>query len=191
MSRLEILATLLGLANIVLLVRRSVWNYGFGLAMVALYAPIFFAARLYSDALLQLFFFAVQLYGWWHWLRGRREEGDVIVERLGWPSRARWLIAVVPAWALWSLAMQHYTDTLFPFWDGAVAVLSIAAQIMLARRLIENWPLWILIDAIAIGLYLTRGLTLTAVLYAVFLGMAAWGWIAWHNAERRQRPVAA
>src|ERR1700744_5849542 len=104
MNHLEILPTLLGLAKIVLLVRRSMWNYGFGLAMVALYAPIFFAARLYSDALLQLFFFAVQLYGWWHWLRGSREAGDVIVERLGWRGRARWGIVVVPAWALWSLA---------------------------------------------------------------------------------------
>lgn len=188
-SRLELLATLLGVVNILLLVRRSAWNYAFGLAMVALYAPIFFAARLYSDALLQIFFFAVQLYGWWSWLRGEAEQGDVLVERLDPRGRLRWAAAVLPGWVLWSLAMQRWTDTLYPFWDGAVAALSIAAQLMLARRLIENWPLWIAIDLIAIGLFLARGLRPTAALYLLFLAMSAWGWIAWRRAERAQRPI--
>jgi len=190
-GRLEILATLLGVANILLLVRRSAWNYAFGLAMVALYSHIFFTQRLYSDALLQIFFFVLQLYGWWNWVRGEEQTGDVIVERLDWRSRAWWLAVVVPAWALWSFAMARLTDAQNPFWDGAVAALSIAAQLMLARRLIENWPMWVLIDVIAIGLYLTRGLTLTAGLYLLFLVMSAWGWIAWHRAERAQQLVAA
>jgi nicotinamide mononucleotide transporter len=155
--------------------------------MVALYARIFFTARLYSDALLQLFFFVVQIYGWWSWRRDRADEGEVVVERLDRAGRLRWVLLVVPGWALWSLAMQRYTDTLFPFWDGAVAALSIAAQILLARRLIENWWLWILVDVLAIGLYLTRGLALTAGLYGLFLGMSLWGLIAWLRAERRQR----
>jgi len=187
MDRLEIIASAFGVANLFLLVRRSIWNYAFGLAMVALYARIFLTARLYSDALLQIFFFAVQIYGWWHWQRDQAQEGEVVVERLGWRSRTRWMLVVVPAWALWSLAMRTYTDTLFPFWDGAVAALSIAAQILLARRLIENWWLWILVDVIAIGLYLTRGLTLTAGLYGLFLVMSVWGLIAWLRAEQRQR----
>lgn len=187
MDRLEILAAALGVANLVLLVRRSIWNYAFGLAMVALYARIFFEARLYSDALLQLFFFVVQIYGWWNWRNDQVEEGEIVVERLGWIGRARWALVVMPAWALWSVAMARTTNTLFPFWDGAVAALSIAAQILLARRRIENWWLWILIDVIAIGLYLTRGLTLTAGLYLLFLAMSVWGLIEWQRAERRQQ----
>jgi nicotinamide mononucleotide transporter len=187
MDPLEIIASVFGVANLLLLVRRSLWNYAFGLAMVALYARIFFTARLYSDALLQLFFFVVQIYGWWSWRRDRADEGEVVVERLDRAGRLRWVLLVVPGWALWSLAMQRYTDTLFPFWDGAVAALSIAAQILLARRLIENWWLWILVDVLAIGLYLTRGLALTAGLYGLFLGMSLWGLIAWLRAERRQR----
>lgn len=192
MDRLEIIASAFGVANLLLLVRRSLWNYVFGLAMVVLYARIFFTARLYSDALLQLFFFVVQIYGWWNWRRhqaggGQAGEGELVVERLDHGGRLRWALIVLPAWALWSLAMQRYTNTLFPFWDGAVAALSIAAQLLLARRLIENWWLWILVDVIAIGLYLSRGLALTAGLYALFLGMSAWGLIAWLRAERRQR----
>lgn len=191
MGRLEILATLLGVINIVLLVRRSAWNYAFGLAMVALYAPIFLHARLYSDALLQVFFFLVQLYGWWNWLRGKATSGDVIVERLSVAGGLRWLAIMLPAWAAWSYAMHRWTDTLYPYWDGAVASFSVAAQLMLARRLIENWPLWILIDVVAIGLYLARGLLPTAALYLLFLFMSAWGWLAWTRAERMQHGVPA
>lgn len=186
MGNLEIIATLLGVANIVLLVRRSAWNYAFGLAMVALYALIFFDRRLYSDALLQLFFFVVQLYGWWEWLRGRMENGDIIVERLYVTGLLRWTIIIVPAWALWSWAMHHWTDAYYPFWDGAVAALSIAAQVMLARRYIENWVLWIAVDVVAVALYLTRGLVLTAGLYGVFLLMSVWGLIAWQRVARKQ-----
>ena len=186
MGNLEIIATLLGVANIVLLVRRSAWNYAFGLAMVALYTPIFVQVKLYSDALLQLFFFVVQLYGWWNWLRGQMETGDVVVERLGASGRIVWALVVLPAWALWSFGMHRFTDTLYPFWDGAVAALSIAAQVMLARRYIENWVLWIVVDVIAVSLYLTRGLMLTAGLYLLFLVMSVWGLIEWRRVERAQ-----
>lgn len=186
MGNLEIIATLLGVANIVLLVRRSAWNYAFGLAMVALYALIFFDKRLYSDALLQLFFFVVQLYGWWEWLRGQMENGDIIVERLHVTGLLRWTIIIVPTWALWSWAMHHWTDAYYPFWDGAVAALSIAAQVMLARRYIENWVLWIAVDVVAVALYLIRGLMLTAGLYGLFLLMSVWGLIEWQRVARKQ-----
>ncbi len=186
MGNLEIIATLLGVANIVLLVRRSAWNYAFGLAMVALYAPIFVEARLYSDALLQAFFFVVQLYGWWNWISGQMASGDVVVERLDTKGRLYWALVVVPAWALWSWGMHRFTDTLYPFWDGAVAALSIAAQVMLARRYIENWVLWIAVDVVAVALYLTRGLMLTAGLYGLFLLMSVWGLIEWQRVARKQ-----
>src|SRR3546814_427665 len=77
MSPIEIAAFVLGVVNLVLLVRRSIWNYPFALAMVALYAQVFFAAKLYSDALLQIFFFVVNLYGWWQWRRSQAHEGDI------------------------------------------------------------------------------------------------------------------
>jgi len=87
-DKLEIIATVLGLVNIVLLVRRNIWNYPFGLAMVALYAHIFYREKLYSDALLQLFFFVIQLYGWWAWWRAGGGEHKVEVVRLTGPATA-------------------------------------------------------------------------------------------------------
>ena len=187
----EIVASLLGVANIVLLVRRSLWNYPFGLAMVAIYAWVFAAARLYSDALLQLFFFAFQLYGWWAWARADAAAGEVAVVRLAAAARGRWLAAAVVATLLWGLAMRTWTDAAFPFWDAAIAVFSVAAQILLARRVLENWVLWIAVDAGAIALYAARGLYLTAGLYILFLLLATSGLVSWARAERASGSIPA
>ena len=187
---LEIAATVLGLANIVLLVRRSIWNYPFGLAMVALYAHIFFREKLYSDALLQVFFFLIQLYGWWAWWRAGGVEHKVDVVRLTWLARAAWIMMIVGLSFTWGTAMHVYTDASFPWWDAAVAVTSIAAQILLARRVIENWVLWIAVDAGAIPLYLVKGLTFTAGLYLAFLLLCLLGLYEWAVAERGGRAAA-
>ena len=94
MDPLEIAAVLLGLANVVLLVRRSIWNYPFGMAMVTLYAAIFFRSRLSGEAGLQVFFFVVQAYGWWLWARAGGMEHAVAVRCLGSPARLAWLAAI-------------------------------------------------------------------------------------------------
>lgn len=187
---LEIIATLLGLANIILLVRRSIWNYPFGLVMVALYADIFFREKLYSDALLQVFFFVIQLYGWWAWWRAGGVERKVDVVRLSWPARAAWIAMIALLSFAWGTTMHVYTDASFPWWDASVAVASIAAQILLARRAIENWVLWIAVDAGAIPLYLVKGLAFTAALYLAFLLLCLLGLYQWAVAERAARAAA-
>ena len=181
---LETLAAVLGLANIVLLVRRSIWNYPFGIAMVALYAHLFFREKLYSDALLQVFFLVIQIYGWWAWWRAGGVEHKVEVMRLTGPARIAW-IAVIALLSLgWGTMMHLHTDAFAPWWDATILVSSIAAQILLARRMIENWVLWILIDIASIPLYLIKHLPNTAVLYFVFLVMCVFGLRQWARAER-------
>lgn len=184
-SPIEIAAFLLGVANVALVVRRSIWNYPFGLVMVTLYAFIFFEAKLYSDALLQIFFFIVQLYGWWNWVRAKAAAGEVPVERLTPAASAAWLGGCAAATAGWGALMHLYTDAAFPWWDASVAMMSIAAQILMARRAIENWWLWIAVDIDAIGLYAAKDLNLTALLYVIFLALSIWGLIDWRRAERR------
>ncbi|EQB33088.1 nicotinamide riboside transporter PnuC [Sphingobium ummariense] len=185
MSSLEWVAAALGLVNIWLVVRRSIWNYPFGIAMVVLYGFVFFEARLYSDALLQIFFLIVQFYGWWNWAHARADAGAVEVRLLTARARIAWLGGAAAATLGWGWLMHRYTDAAFPWWDAGVAMLSVAAQILMSRRYVENWLLWIAVDAIAIGLYAARGLTLTALLYAVFLGMAIGGLLGWRRALRR------
>jgi len=180
---IEVVAVLLGFANIALLIRRSILNYPFGLAMVTLYAIIFFEAKLYADAGLQLFFFAIQIYGWINWARAREEDGRVIIARAG-AATLLYAVAALGAAGALGLALDRFTDSTHPYPDAAIASLSIAAQVMMARRLIENWLFWIAVDMIAIGLFWAKGLQPTAALYGVFLLMCVVGWLGWRSAAK-------
>lgn len=183
MSAIEWLASALLLINLALIMVRSIWNYPFALAAVTLFAFIFWDAKLYSDAGLQVFFFAVNIYGGWSWYRNRADAGQVIVERLdGW-SRAAWILASILAISLWGSFMSAKTDASYPYWDASIAMLSIIGQILMTRRYIENWHWWIVVNAISVPLYLAKGLYPTAAVYAVSLAMAIGGLIAWRKAE--------
>ncbi len=185
MSLIEIVAVLLGLANIVLIIRRSVWNFPFAIAMVSLYFVIFRDAQLYSDAGLQIFFAVVNLYGWWSWHRNRADVGEVVVRRLPAFGYAICIAGSVAAIWGWGAFMGSYTQTSYPYWDASVAMLSVAGQILMARRFVENWHWWILVNLISIPLYVLKGLYLTAGLYGVFLVLAIAGLVAWRKAEVR------
>jgi nicotinamide mononucleotide transporter len=180
---IEIAATLLGVANIVLIVRRSIWNFPFALAMVSLYAVIFFGQKLYSDAGLQVFFVVVNLYGWRAWSRNMAGAGEIVVERLTAPALSSWAAGSAGAILVWGAIMARLTDASFPYWDGSVAMLSVAAQILMTQRKLENWWWWIAVNTVSIPLYLVKGLTLTAGLYGLFLILAIWGLIEWRRVE--------
>ena len=182
MNGIEAIAAALGVVNVLLVVRRSLWNYPFGLAMVALYFFVFFDARLYSDALLQIFFFVVQLYGWWAWARAdRADDRHIVIERLSSRLRALWAGGVVAVAAAWGTAMVNLTDAAAPYLDGSIAIASVAAQILQSRRKVECWWLWIAVDIAAIPLFLSRGLTITAALYGIFLVLALLGLREWQR----------
>lgn len=189
MNPLEIVAVLLGIANIVLLIRRSIWNYPVGIVMVALYFEIFREAWLYSDMGLQVFFVVVQAWGWWAWARAGGMGGPVAVERMAWAERLGWIAVIAVTTALWGWGMARWTGAVAPWWDASVAMGSVAAQILLARRKIENWIGWIIVDILAIGLYWSRDLQLTAALYGAFLVLSIVGLIEWRRSERDAPPT--
>ena len=191
MNLLEIIAVILGIANVALLVRRSIWNYPFGMAMVALYFVIFHDARLYGEAWLQVFFFVVQGWGWWLWARagGLGESVRVTWMRPRARIAALALVAVSSVTIGWTMA--RFTDAAMPYADATIAGGSVVAQVLLAMRRVENWALWIAVDVLSIGVYLARGLNLTAGLYVVFLVMATAGLIEWAKAARSGEAIAA
>ena len=182
---IEYAAAALGLANIALLVLRSVWNFPFGMAMVAFYIFVFFHQRLYAEAGLQVFFFVAQAWGWWLWTRAGGQENTVPVRRLGTLSRAAWLVVTAALSIGLGWAMHRFTNAAMPYADSAIAGASVAAQILLGLRRIENWVLWIGIDLAAIVLYLNRGLYPTAGLYGAFLVMSVFGLKQWVESARR------
>ena len=134
LSPLEVVAALLGLANVALLWRRSIWNYPFGMAMVALYMEIFWEARLYAEAGLQVFFFAVNNYGWVLWLRNGGAEGPVTVGWMTARQRQAWAGGIVALSLSLGWLLHRYTNAALPYVDATVAAASIAAQFMLSFR---------------------------------------------------------
>lgn len=184
MNPIEWTAAALGVANIALLVRRSVWNFPAGMAMVALYAFVFWEARLYGEAALQLFFFAAQGWGWWLWAQAGGQESQVPVRWLDPLSRAVWVVATAALSLNLGWVMHRFTNASLPYADSAITGASIAAQILLGFRRVENWVLWILIDCASIAVYITKGLYPTAGLYVLFLALSVLGLRAWIAAAR-------
>lgn len=184
MSALELAAALLGLINVALVVRRSIWNYPFGLAMVSLYFVIFWDAKLYSDALLQVFFFVIQIYGWRAWKSAPQRGNGVAVRWMSWRGRVLWMTGTAICILLWGGGMARWTDAVAPMADASIAGMSVAAQTLQSFRRVESWVIWIVVDVVAIILFHSRGLAVTAALYGIFLIMAAVGLSEWRRAAK-------
>ena len=184
LNPLEIAASILGLLQIVLLVRRSVWNFPMAMAQVALTGVVLAGARLYSEAGLQAFFFVVNVQGWYLWSHAQGDEAEVPVRWMQWPARAAWGAVTVALSLSLGWVMHRFTNAALPFADSAVTGASVAAQLLLNLRRIENWVLWIAIDVVSVGLYIARGLNLLAALYVAFLVLSAIGLRQWTRAAK-------
>lgn len=186
---LELAGTILGLISVWLTVRQNIWCWPTGLVMVALYAVVFFRARLYADAGLQVVYFVLQLYGWYEWLYGGKARGKLEVARITFRLGAWLAVVAAAATALMGYMLATRTDASLPYWDSAATVLSLVAQWMLARKLIENWLVWITVDVLSIGIYAAKALYPTMALYAAFLGLAVFGWIEWRKSLAGSQPA--
>lgn len=179
MSPIEIIATVSGVACVVLTIRQNIWCWPTGLVMVSLYIVIFHQARLYSDMGLQVVYVGLQLYGWHQWLHGGPKHGRLAVRSIGPTRLALWCAAGAALTTALGLVMHRYTDAALPYWDATTTLLSLIAQYLMARKVLESWLLWIVVDVLSIGIYLTKDLHLTAGLYGLFLVLATLGFVAW------------
>lgn len=182
MAPLEAIAAALGLINLVLIARRTIWNYPFGVAMVCLYFIVFWQARLYSAAGLQVFFLGSQLYGWWYWRQVTDGSMPVPVRRLGRRGRLIGAAAGTILTLGLGFGMSRFTDAAAPWWDAGNAGWSMVAQVLTDRRHVESWPVWVGVNLLSIWLYASQGLLVTSALYALFLCIACWGWSEWRRA---------
>jgi nicotinamide mononucleotide transporter len=190
LSLIESLGFATGGVCVWLVVREHLWNWPIGLANNVVFFVLFWHSRLFADAGLQVVFFALGAYGWWNWLYGGEAHSELRVGRtLRWEWLALALAIPLSTWGLREILIV--VQGAAPFWDSLTTVVSLAAQYLLCRKRLENWLFWIVVDAIYVPLYLSRGLALTAVLYAVLLIMCLFGAAAWWRSWRAQRSVAA
>ena len=179
---LEVLAFVLALATVALNIRVDPRAWPLAIASSLLYFGLFWKSLLYGDAALQIFFAVVALWGWWQWLYGTQDDGRPLAVRRLTPQ-GRWLTvaAVVVTWPATGLFLRHWTDTDVPWWDAFPTAASVVGQFLLGRKYLENWPTWIVVDVVSVGLFAYKGLWLTVLLYAIFIAMAFAGWRAWQR----------
>jgi nicotinamide mononucleotide transporter len=190
MSTLEWCAAALILANIILAARRNVWNFPVAIVAVSLYGVVFWQAKLYSMAGLQLFFIAMNVYGWLEWKKEKTESGDVRVRYLGIPARFAWIAVSFAAVAGWGTIMQHLVGGPFPYSDAAGAMLSVVAQLLMVWRYVENWAWWIAVNIISVVLFMESGLFVSSGLYMINWVLAVYGLIRWSRDARVQAKAA-
>lgn len=186
----EALGATTGVVCVWLAARSDFWTWPVGIANNLLYLVVFWQSRIYADSLLQLVYVAISLYGIWRWRSGRGEFAVRPVERVG--AAEKWtVLAVVAALAVvFALLLARWSDSDVPWADGLTTALSLGAQWLMSRRMLENWWVWIVADVIYVPLYLYKGLQVTAGLYAVFLLLCISGLIEWRR-EIEARGTAA
>ncbi|HYT12576.1 MAG TPA: nicotinamide riboside transporter PnuC [Candidatus Nitrosopolaris sp.] len=185
----EVLGFVTGAWSVWLTVKENIWNWPVGIANSAFYVIVFANARLFADSSLNVLYVVIGFLGWYWWLRGGQNRTALRVGRVN-------VVSAVLLAALGGVATFGMTRFLFsvndsaPFLDALTTVLSLIAEFMLARKLLENWYVWITADVIYIGLYTYRSLYLTALLYAIFLAMCIAGLVRWRRTWRaNQRAV--
>ena len=183
---LEVIAVVAAIAYLLLAIRQNIWCWlGAGLS-TAIYVYLFFAAKLYMESALNLFYFGMAIYGWAVWYSGR--SGDEEMPVSVWKPRvhAVAIVAIVAASMLSGYLLETYSDAAYPYVDSITTFGAIWATFLVARKILENWWYWLVIDAASIVIYWSRDLELTALLFIVYVGMIPFGLIAWRRSWREQ-----
>jgi nicotinamide mononucleotide transporter len=177
---LEIAANLFTALAIVMAGRNNIHTWWTGIVGCTLFGVLFAQNRLYADVALQAFFVATGCYGWWKWLHGAGGK-PLPITHASRPGLAATAITGIIGTAAYGALLHYHTDAYAPFPDSTVLVFSIIGQVLMMGRRVENWGFWVVVNTIAVPLYASRGLYLTAVLYAGFWINAALSWRSWRR----------
>lgn len=183
-SNLEICANIIITVSIVLAGRNSVHTWWTGIIGCGLFALLFWQVNLYADLLLQLFFILTSALGWWQWQRGDKGQALSISSASGPLLFAAVLLGAMTALAYGAL-LHRFTDAYAPFIDSAVLVFSVIAQLLLMQRRRQTWVFWLLVNSLAVPLFISRGLYLTAFLYALYWINALVSFYRWRHLQRQ------
>ena len=186
----ELLGFATGAVGVWLTVKAHLWNFPVGIANNVFFLVLFWSARLYADAALQIVYLALGVVGWWEWLHGGERRDRRLIGHATKRTLLVLLLLLVPAtWGL-TIVLTRAHD-IAPFWDALTTAVSLAAQWLLNLKQIENWYFWIAADVVYIPLYFVKALDLTGVVYVLFLTMCLLGLRAWHRGLAADAPALA
>jgi nicotinamide mononucleotide transporter len=186
----ELLGAILGLVYIVLSVKQNIFTWPVGLLSSLLYVLVFFRSKFYAGMALQVYYVAMSIYGWYFWLKGngKNEKGEVPVSRLKKKEFRAVAVAIPAIFGSILLILLFMTDSPVPYPDSLAAALSIAATWMLARKILENWLLWIISDVVSTGLMIYEGMWPSTILYVCYATLAVVGYFKWKQSILTAKP---
>ena len=186
MVLLEIVSTITGIFCVWLQTRERILAWPFGIISVSIAAFIFFQNQLYSDFILHIIFFILNVYGWYMWSKVPPQLDERLIETLTAKLTIIYTTFIVTLAILWGFIMDRWTDADLPYFDSFTTSGSLVAQYLLAKKVLENWIIWIIVDVVAINMYLYKGLYYFAFLFLVYLGLCILGYRNWRSSMSRQ-----
>ena len=189
MSVIEIIAVIISIIGVTLTIKRQMWCWFFNFIAFVLYAYIFYEYKLYGETILQFIFIVLNLYGFYHWRKGKVEEHTIRIEKSNAPTLVMQMVLASIAGLLFGLGLHYFTDASLPILDAQLAAFSLLATYWTTQKYIATWVLWVIVDIIYVGMFLYKSLYLTAGLYAVFIGLAILGWKQWNAVKKQQQHV--
>jgi len=189
LPRIEIMAVLLAVAYLVLAIRQNIWCWFCAAISTTVYVYLFAKANLYMESLLNVFYFVMAIYGWTMW-RGGGTDDELPVSV--WSRQIHfYAVAIIVFLAGGSgFLLANFTDAAYPYIDSATTFAAIWATFLVARKVLENWWYWLVIDVVSVFIYWSRGLEATAVLFVLYVALIPIGLVAWTRSYRQHHPVA-
>lgn len=184
-SWLEWLGFVSTIACIYLAAKENIFNWPISILSIVISAILYFKSHLFGDFLLQFYFLFTAFYGWWFWLKKKKEKEKPVVSI----KLKHWIfviLAIVLLTAIIGYILDRKTPSNVPYEDGFCTALSLVAQVMLTRKILENWILWIIVDICYVPLLIYKNLNVYALLYAILVAIAVKGYIDWRKTYREQ-----
>lgn len=184
---LEWCGVITGLACVWLAAKNNIWNWPIACISVIIYVFFFFEGKLYSDAALQIYFLATNIYGWYYWSKQKNGPGEERKVAMIKKKEVIWsAIAIIAFTVILGFTLHKKTDASFPFTDSFCTACSVVAQVFLARKVLQNWLIWIFVDIIYVGVYFSKEYYATGLMYAIYIVIATIGYLDWKKIYREQ-----
>jgi len=184
-STLEVIGVITGLLCVYLAAKNVIWNWPIAIISVVIYIFIFFDSHLFADMGLQFYFLATNIYGWYYWSKKPASEDKTPVMRI---KRKEGLLSIAAVILFTFLlgSVLKYTTASYPYLDSFCTACSLVAQFFLARKVLENWLIWVFVDVVYVGVYIYKDLHLTAIMYAIYVAIALMGYFDWKRDWKKQ-----
>jgi len=186
-SGYELTAVVLAIGYLLLAIRQNIWCWLFAAASTAIYIVLFFHAKLYMESLLNVFYLAMAVYGWWVWRNAAGALNVLPVSVWVWNTHLVAIAIIVGLSMSTGYLLNRFTDAAFPYVDSMTTFSAVWATFLVARKVLENWWYWLVIDLVSIMIYWSRDLQLTSVLFAVYVSLIPLGIAAWTRSYRTSK----